>query len=226
MRRAIGRLPIIGPLAGRLYRRFVRASGLFSSERYWIDRYEGGGNSGAGSYGRLAEFKAEILNDFVRENRVETVIEFGSGDGNQLTLADYPRYTGYDVSPRAVAMCRSLFAEDPSKTFWLMSEYDGRTAELTLSLDVIFHLVEDAVFDAYMRRLFDSSEAYVIIYSSNTDANDAGQSPHVRHRRFTDWVDTNNSEWTLLRHIPNRHPFTGDGTKGSIADFYIYRRRG
>ncbi|MBN1511518.1 MAG: class I SAM-dependent methyltransferase [Phycisphaerae bacterium] len=209
-----------------MYRRLVRACGLFSSERYWIDRYEGGGDSGSGSYGRLAEFKAEILNDFVRENRIETVIEYGCGDGNQLALADYPRYTGYDVSPRAVAMCQSLFAEDPTKTFHLVSEYDGQTADLTLSLDVVFHLVEDTVFDGYMRRLFDSSAAHVIIYSSNTDTNDAGQSPHVRNRRFTDWVDINKTEWTLLRHIPNRYPFTGDGTKESIADFYIYKRMG
>ncbi len=36
-----------------------------------------GKNSGAGSYNELAEFKANVLNDFVRENDIQTVIEYG-----------------------------------------------------------------------------------------------------------------------------------------------------
>jgi hypothetical protein len=45
-----------------------------------------------GSYGKFAAFKAEVLNAFVQEMRVDTVIEFGCGDGNQLTLARYPLF--------------------------------------------------------------------------------------------------------------------------------------
>ena len=66
----------------------------FDSAQYWRDRYRSGGNSGAGSYGRLADFKAEIVNAFVREHDVASVIEFGSGDGAQLALADYPTLSG------------------------------------------------------------------------------------------------------------------------------------
>ncbi|MDR2439202.1 MAG: class I SAM-dependent methyltransferase [Planctomycetaceae bacterium] len=79
------------------------------SKRYWDNRYCQGGNSGAGSYGRLAEFKAEILNKFVTENNINSVIEFGCGDGNQLMLANYPYYIGVDVSPKAIEICRELF---------------------------------------------------------------------------------------------------------------------
>lgn len=39
-----------------------------------------GNNSGAGSYGRLADFKAEIINQFVTENDVREVVEWGCGD--------------------------------------------------------------------------------------------------------------------------------------------------
>ena len=42
----------------------------FDSAQYWRDRYRAGGNSGAGSYGRLAGFKAEIVNAFVREHDI------------------------------------------------------------------------------------------------------------------------------------------------------------
>src|SRR5690554_228897 len=70
----------------------------FNSKNYWERRYKGGGTSGAGSYDHLAKFKAEFLNDFVTENDVKEVVEFGFGDGNQLLLANYPKYIGFDVS--------------------------------------------------------------------------------------------------------------------------------
>ena len=48
---------------------------------------------------RLAAFKAEVPNDFVRARGIDSVIEFGCGDGAQLALAEYPAYVGIDVSP-------------------------------------------------------------------------------------------------------------------------------
>lgn len=38
-------------------------------------------------------------NDFVRARGIDSVIEFGCGDGAQLALAEYPAYGGIDVSP-------------------------------------------------------------------------------------------------------------------------------
>ena len=112
------------------------------------------------------------MNQFVADNAVQSVIDWGCGDGNQLSLAEYPAYLGVDVSHRAVAICRTRFQDDSTKRFLALSEYRNETAELALSLDVIFHLVEDAVFESYMSNLFDSAQRYVIIYSSNTDDND------------------------------------------------------
>ena len=194
------------------------------SESFWEQRYSTGGTSGPGSYNHLAEFKAEILNKFVKENSISNVIEYGCGDGNQLKLADYPNYLGFDISTTAVAICRQVFENDPTKSFESMRDYDGETAPLTLSLDVIYHLVEDEVFNSYMQRLFDSSERFVVIYSSNTDVNPAGLAPHVRHRKFTTWVETNIPNWTLTQHIPNRYPLKDDQKKESFADFYIFEK--
>ena len=78
-------------------------------------------------------------------------------------------------------------------------------AELALSIDVVFHLVEDAVFASYMHALFAHATRFVLIYSSNTDRN--WSSPHVRHRRFTDYVADCRPEWRLLAHVPSRYPF-------------------
>ena len=39
---------------------------------------------GQGSAGQLAAFKAEILNGFVKEDVVQSIVESGCGDGRQL----------------------------------------------------------------------------------------------------------------------------------------------
>jgi hypothetical protein len=222
MKQIIKGMPLIGSVATQLWRGIRPPRPFSGSTDYWVSRYKAGGTSGDGSRNRLAEFKAEVVNGFVLSNDVDEVIEYGSGDGNQLRLARYPRYLGFDVSPQAVERCRKMFRGDDSKQFKLVSEYAGETAPLTLSMDVIFHLVEDPVFEAYMQRLFDSSVRFVVIYSSNHDGAPEDAAPHVRHRMFSRWVDRQRPQWRLLAHIPNRYPYTGDTRTGSFCDFYIY----
>ncbi len=197
-----------------------------SSQDYWIHRYKAGKNSGAGSYRQHAQFKAEVINRFVVEHNIQTVIEFGCGDGNQLKLAEYPIYSGYDISSDALEQCRKMFSQDKTKSFHLVTDYRRQFADLALSLEVIFHLVEDAVFTEYMNRLFSAAEKYVIIYSSNSEKNLANQGRHVWHRRFTDWVNERKPEWDLAQHIPNRCPYNPKTGKGAFSDFFIYKRRG
>jgi hypothetical protein len=224
MKALIKNTPVIGAAAVALNRQlqFLKFNG---SGSYWDKHYKSGGNSGEGSYNRLAEFKAEILNAFVAEQAIKSVIEHGCGDGNQLTLAAYPTYLGFDVSPTAVAWCREKFSGDTSKTFKLTSDYTGETAGLAMSLDVIYHLIEDQVFEAYMRRLFETSTGFVIIYSSNTSENPKNRPPHVFHRTFSDWITAHAPAWTLKQHIPNRYPLTPENREHtSFADFYIYQR--
>jgi SAM-dependent methyltransferase len=195
------------------------------SKEYWESRYDTGGNSGVGSYGKFAEFKAETINAFVRSHAVTSVIEFGCGDGNQLALADYPEYLGLDVSEKVVSLCRHKFSADARKRFMLTKEYAGETADLSLSLDVIYHLVEDDAFEAYMKVLFSASTRYVIIYSSDSDDNAGGEGTHVRHRKFTRWIAEQMPVWQLVSHIPNRYPYQGDYREGSFADFFIFQKK-
>ena len=100
-------------------------------------------------------------------------------------------------------------------------------AEMALSLDVIFHLVEDKIFELYMTHLFFNAEKFVIIYSSDTDAEHIPfPVPHIKHRRFTEWVKENMLEWKLVQKIPNTYPhkITKSGESGSFSDFYIYEK--
>jgi cyclopropane fatty-acyl-phospholipid synthase-like methyltransferase len=158
---------------------------------------------------------------------VETVLELGCGDGSQLARAEYPSYIGLDISSHAIERCMRLFREDASKSFFVYSSLhfvDRRRlfhADLAISLDVLYHLTEDSVFQAYLAQLFASGDQFVIIYSSNHDA--PSRTRHVKHRKFTDHVPQD--QWTLVEVVKNpfravpEHP-----AEDSLADFYVFRK--
>lgn len=229
IRQSIAELPVIGPIAKKLYRAIVPhsppAQQFTSSPRYWEDRYAIGGNSGAGSYGRLARFKAEVINNFVAEHAVQTVIELGCGDGAQLDLARYPHYSGIDISLQAIELCRARFRRDPNKQFFHSSslEAEKTTADLAMSLDVIYHLVEDDIYDAYMSQLISAAKRFICIYSSNYER--PALVAHIRHRIFSDWIVARAPQWKLILKVPNVYP--EDPTRPndtSWADFYFFAR--
>ena len=192
---------------GHLLRQAFLLPTFGRSDVYWERRYRYGGTSGAGSYGRLAEFKAQVLNDFQRQNNVERVIEFGCGDGNQLALSTYPTYLGLDISKTAIVRCREAFGEDPSKSFlWYDPLLSVRlssflSADLTLSLDVIYHLVEEEYYEKHLEDLFTTSRRFAIIYS--TDEALRQSTPHVRHRQFTSTVRKRFPEFQLIKKLDN-----------------------
>jgi hypothetical protein len=196
----------------------------FNSSEYWESRYASGSTSGDGSYGDLARFKATIINNFIAENAISSVIEFGCGDGNQISLGNYPDYLGIDVSETVIEICRSRYISDTSKKFELLSPNAVRSAELALSLDVIYHLVESKIYNEYMSILFRSATRYVIIYSTNHDGSLANTPPHIHHRIFTDWIQQHALDWRQILMIPNCFPFKGDTKTGSMANFYIYEK--
>jgi hypothetical protein len=211
----IKKTPVLGPLARRIAgARRARPIPFTSSADYWERRYATGGTSGAGSSGEFAAFKAEVVNAFVAEHDVRSVIEFGCGDGDQLALGCYPSYVGLDVSASVVERCRRRFRADATKSFLMTDAYDGRTADLALSLDVLYHLVEDDVFEEYLHTLFGAAERFVVIYATDRDEPLGPPAPHVRYRRFTTWIEDNIVGWRLTRRIANR----------TVADpeFFVY----
>lgn len=203
---------------------------LFPGSRaYWEGRYSHGGSSGPGSYGVLAQFKASTLNSFVLDHQIATVIEFGCGDGNQLSLSTYPEYVGLDVSRTALRLCIQRFGKDTTKTFLPYDSgafHDPRgvlAADLALSLDVLQHLVEDEVYDAYMSDLFAAAKRYVVIYGPDGEGID--MSPHVRIRCFTEWVQVHAPEWVLTQTIANTLRSPEYSEAGSPYDFYVFAHR-
>jgi len=202
----------------------------FDVAGYWEARYDSGRDSGRGSYRRLAKFKADFINDFISHNQVASVIDFGCGDGNQATLFDFPRYIGLDISATAIEKCRAIFADDPSKEFHI---YDpgkfkprNHRCELSLSLDVIYHLSDDQVYRHYIDHLFGASDRYVIIYANSETFSPVGVNESAAYIRFRDFIrdiEERFPGWTLIHACPNRYPYSAlDPSNTSFADFYVF----
>ncbi|MDB6058320.1 MAG: hypothetical protein JWO95_2164 [Verrucomicrobiales bacterium] len=195
---------------------------FFSSSSYWEKRYRDGGNSGAGSYNELAAYKADFINNFIRANGVTRLFDFGSGDGNQAGYLQVESYLGVDVSKTAVTMCRDKFKSDSKKRFVVYNPDTFKTEiaaykpQLSISMDVLYHLVEDEVFTKYMTELFETAGEHVVIYASNFDSKD--KSLHHRDRNFTPFVERTFPQWSLVKTETNPH------RDKSIADFFVYTR--
>jgi hypothetical protein len=224
-----GRFRSLVSRGSRALPRRRRTPAWAGSARYWDDRYRSGGSSGPGSTGQFAAVKAKFVNDYVRQEAVRSVIEFGCGDGLQLSLANYPAYVGLDVSEAALSRCAERFARDTSKSFFLYSPFsfvDRQRvfrADLALSLEVIFHLVEDDVYGLYMQHLFDAADRFVVVCSTDVDLE--LDVPHRRHRRFSAWVDEHALDWERVVMFENPLTDWGDSARGALQHFYVYARR-
>ena len=226
IKKILQKTPFIGPiLINRIWSFKKKFRKINSAEEYWENLYKGGGNSGEGSYKELAIFKANILNEFINESKINSCIEFGCGDGNQLSLIYYPNYIGLDVSSTIIRSCIEKFHKDSSKSFFIydsLSFKDNHSifnAELSISLDVIYHLIDDNVYNKYMTDLFNSSSKYVIIYASNYDSK---VDHHEKNHKFTDWVEGNLKNWKLNNVKENIYKYDKYNPDSSRADFYFF----
>ena len=161
--------------------------------------------------------------DFIKKNNIKNVVELGCGDGANLKLYKFTNYVGYDVSSTIIKANKKKF-NDKNYQFELIKNIDqNKKFELSLSLDVLYHLTEKFVFEEYLDTLFNISSKYVIIYSSNFDSYD-NINAHVRHRNFEYKVP---NSFKLINQIPNDFPSKGihDPTgKTSVSEFFIYQK--
>lgn len=198
----------------------------FSSLEYWRNRYAVGQNSGAGSYGEMAQFKADTLNSFISRTAIESCIEFGCGDGNQLELLKIPQYFGLDVAPGAIDLCTARFRDDSTKSFaaYLPAHFTNKAflqADLTLSMDVILHLIEEDAYDSYMENLFTASTGYVAIFTTATDIQPAKMAVHNFFRDHRAWVSNKAPHFKEIEIVlaPEKLKYP-EGT-----GFYFYNKR-
>ena len=161
---------------------------------YWERRYcKTKRGSGPGSRGERVRQRAEFINWLVAEYHVTRLVDLGCGDGCLASRIRVQRYIGLDVSRRAIEVCEKKMPSHQQR--WIL--YDGwflpllPPAELALSIDVIFHLTDDALYRRHLEFIFGLAPL-VCIHSTNYEQ--AGY-PHVLHREFLPDVPVG---WTLL----------------------------
>lgn len=203
-------------------------SNLFFSNsiKYWNNRYKNNLTSGHGSYGEIAKFKADIINEFIEKNNIKSIIEIGCGDGNQLNMINCDKYIGFDVSDFIINKCKDKFINNPTKQFYKVSEYNNQKADCSMSLDVIYHCIELDNYENHLKLLFNSSNKYVIIFSSNFNENlYIRKAPHLLHRKFTDYIENNIPGWKLINKIEQKYKYNKNTGEGSLADFFFYQKK-
>lgn len=179
---------------------------------YWDRRYREGRTSGAGSEGEEGAYKAKYVSDFIRNRSVQSVIDWGCGDGQVLAQIDLngAQYLGIDVSPTIVDKMQREFPHLDFDT----DDAAQPTAELALSMDVLFHLPAEHDYNAYLFDLFNSARQFVIIYSTNYAGGRTAR--HVFRREFTPDIAERFPDWELRTvETPLRE---------GLASFFVYER--
>lgn len=190
---------------------------IFTKERdnYWENRYVSGLDSGRGSYGKSANHKATMINNYIINHDIKSISDFGCGDGNQIgLLKGFENYCGFDISPYIIDVCKQKFIDNSKMTFCTKIN-DLPESELCLSLDVLYHIIDEKDYENYLFQLFNKSKKYVLIFSTNHQEKTI--SSYILHRKFTDWVDTHCKDFVLVEELEN--------SLKSSAKFYLYKRK-
>jgi len=185
----------------RLTKRFI------NSKQYWENRYFFGGNSGRGSYKEEALIKADFVNNSISKYNINSIVDIGCGDGNNLMLFDQVDYIGIDPSETIINLNKKKFIRDNQKKFYLLNgnqieiakianNFISNRNSITLSLDIIFHLVEDYSYHDHIELINNINSNYCLIVSTNYEANYNLATPHVRHRKFS--RDFESNCWSLI----------------------------
>ena len=209
----------------RVFKHVLKSVVLFfgGSKTYWRIRYLAGGDSGWGSEGIRALEKAKYINGFISENinEIHTIVEWGVGDGKQLSLYDFrdKEFVGIDVSKKIIIKLQKKF-QGSNMSFYSLDRFQNHVKfDLALSIEVIFHLTEDSIFNEYMDNLFFSSKKYVLIFSTNYDSQ---TDYHIRNHEVVNYSINRFKDFEFLssEFIPS----FGEN-KDSSATFYLFRKR-
>ncbi len=170
----------------------------FDVTSYWNNRYAKGGNSGAGSYNKEAEIKSIYVNDVINKYRIKTISDIGCGDGNNLQYFNIPlSYVGYDVSSTAIGLCNSKYT-DEKYSFTNDKKFINYNADLCLCLDVLFHQVEEELYQQTLDLLFRNNYTYVLIYSYDYVDNNPDLAPHMKIRKVSTDIENNKYNYKLI----------------------------
>jgi SAM-dependent methyltransferase len=107
-----------------------------------------GFGSGHGSLPKVTEGYRRFVQDFIREHRVQTVVDFGCGDWQISRLMDWAgvEYLGLDVAQSVIENNRATYGGQNVR-FELAPDHfnDVPTADLLIVKDVLQHLPDEMI---------------------------------------------------------------------------------
>ena len=178
---------------------------IIDSNSYWTKRYghfekkKFKGASGNGRMNFRLKYKANVINTIIRKCEVKSVIDYGCGDGLLINLLTVDRYHGIEISQPLVDELLIRFKGQGNYQFGTKACDSGQNFfDLALSIDVIFHLLEDDVYNTYLSQLFNGKSDFVLIKSSNHNEIGTGKNAHIRHRFFLDDVCSRFPQYELI----------------------------
>tara|TARA_B100001057_G_scaffold197581_1_gene198253 strand:- start:575 stop:1219 length:645 start_codon:yes stop_codon:yes gene_type:complete len=205
----------------KLYKKIIRelfrdkiTKKFINSAQYWEDRYYYGGNSGSGSYYKNAVEKADYLNAKIDQFDIDTMVDIGCGDGNNLKLFKTQNYYGFDVSKTIISQNKREFKNDQSKQFSIIDKnFEGNLSNIRsqknikkiicVSFDVIGHLVEDNIYANHLRSFDLVNPDYLIISNFDVDLEYNLSTPHIKARNYS--KDLLNMGWKLVDVHPKNN---------------------
>uniref|UniRef100_A0A6T8PLK2 Methyltransferase type 11 domain-containing protein n=1 Tax=Hemiselmis andersenii TaxID=464988 RepID=A0A6T8PLK2_HEMAN len=121
----------------------------------------------------------------------------------------------------AIQMLEEQFATDNQKRFLLSQpgNVSGLEADITLSIDVIYHITDIEDWMQYFDDLFSAARKFVLIYAFDGDFKKQSRAEHVIFRGFTDYVRDNFLCWEHVLTVPPLH------VRNTSASFYLWQRR-
>lgn len=194
---------------------------VFDYKNYWNNRYLSGETSGEGSYGILAQFKADVINDIIDNNDFNTFVEFGCGDGNQLSLMKYKKYIGFDIADSAIKICKDKFNKDINKEFHCyvpenIKSYNIGKADMVVCLDVLYHIINEEDFVKTLDGIFNISDNYIVIYTIIKEPEQIF-AKHIKYRNILEYTKKY-LEFKVVDIVYQKYP------ELSLADFIIYKK--
>jgi len=158
----------------------------FDYQKYWEERYKKGQNSGAGSYGSNADFKAQHVNKIIDKYQCVDMVDYGCGDGNQLSLFTPIPYMGLDVSATIIRKNEEKYKNDRLKKFGCLNMkenvFELPSADLVTCLDVLFHVCKEEDWLKLIDMICNSILKVGVIIT-NTEEIEEEYFPHVNFKR-------------------------------------------
>lgn len=131
---------------------------------YWEERYKGGGTSGKGSVGAEKEWKWSVIDRYGA--RLDDVIDVGCGDLSFWDARPLPeRYIGIDISPTVIERNKTKL---PNLKFICSSAdrlLDIGRSRTVLCLDVLFHIMDDDVYEKILENLAAYSSGLIFVHT-------------------------------------------------------------